>query len=335
MKILVIDADPRARDALTVGLQLQWQDCEVLTAAGGEPGEQAFFDHLPEVVLLHLALPRWAAAGLLGLGLRGALLVVLEPVLGAGRGVWGQRLAWPLALALLAADAAAALLPGAPAAAALAVNNAVLVLAVVGVTNLWAQSGLKARDAAVLAGALALYDVVATAWLPLTDALLGRLAGLPFAPLVAWPAGQGGGLGIGLGDLLLAAVVPLALRKAYGRRAGGVAAALAVATLAGLLALLDLGLVRATISAMVALGPLTVAQYLFWRRRGRERTTRQYLQAEPRAAIHLVGPPMSAGPNEAPPTRSLGGDGTASRAPSAARMTLRPRRFATRHQGVM
>ena len=227
----------------------------------------------------------------------GALLVVLEPVLGAGRGArgrWGARLVWPLALALLAADAAAALLPGAPAPAALAVNNAVLVLAVVGVTNLWAQSGLTARDAALLAGALALYDVVATAWLPLTDALLDRLAGLPFAPLVAWPGDPGGGLGVGLGDLLLATVVPLALRKAYGRRAGSVAAALAVATLAGLLALLDLGLVRATIPAMVVLGPLTVAQYLVWRRRGRERTTREYLQAEPMAEA-LVSTPTREG----------------------------------------
>jgi hypothetical protein len=83
--------------------------------------------------LLYLALPRWAAAGPLGLGVLGALLVVLEPVLGTGR---GAQLAWPLALALPAADAAAALHPRAPAPAALAVNNAVLVLAVVGVTNL-------------------------------------------------------------------------------------------------------------------------------------------------------------------------------------------------------
>jgi hypothetical protein len=242
--------------------------------------------------LLYLALPRGAAAALLGLGVLGALLVVLEPALGAGRGARGRRgarLAWPLALALLAADAAAALRPGAPA-AALAVNNAVLVLAVVGVANLWAQSGLKARDAAVLAGALAIYDVVATAWLPLTDTLLGRLAGLPFAPLVAWPAGPAGGLGIGLGDLLLATVWPLVFRKAYGRRAGRTAAALAVATLAGLLALLALGLVRATIPAMVVLGPLIVAQYLVWRHRGRERTTWEYLQAEPLAPALVSAP---------------------------------------------
>ena len=63
-----------------------------------------------------------------------------------------------------------------------------------------------------------------------------------------------------------------------------------MATIAGLLALLDLGLVRATIPAMVALGPLTVAQYLGWRRRGRERTTWEYLQAESRAPALAAGP---------------------------------------------
>jgi hypothetical protein len=55
-------------------------------------------------------------------------------------------------------------------------------------------------------------------------------------------------------------------------------------------ALLDLGLVRRTIPAMVALGPLTVAQYLFWRRRGPERTTREYLQAEPLAPALAAHP---------------------------------------------
>jgi two-component system, OmpR family, KDP operon response regulator KdpE len=57
MKILIVDADPRTRDALTVALQLQWQDCEVVTAADGEAGEEAFFEHVPDVVLLDPALP--------------------------------------------------------------------------------------------------------------------------------------------------------------------------------------------------------------------------------------------------------------------------------------
>jgi two-component system, OmpR family, KDP operon response regulator KdpE len=57
VKVLIVDRDPLVRDALTVGLQLQWPDCEVITAAGGEVGEQAFFQHLPDVVLLDPALP--------------------------------------------------------------------------------------------------------------------------------------------------------------------------------------------------------------------------------------------------------------------------------------
>ena len=37
-----------------------------------------------------------------------------------------------------------------------------------------------------------------------------------------------------------------------------------------------------TFPVMVVLGPLMVVQYAFWRwKRGAERTTRQYLQAEP------------------------------------------------------
>jgi len=56
VKVLIVDDDPQTVDALTVGLQLQWQDCEVVAAAGGEAGEQAFFDHDPDVVLLEPAL---------------------------------------------------------------------------------------------------------------------------------------------------------------------------------------------------------------------------------------------------------------------------------------
>ena len=38
MKILVVDDDPHILDALTVGLQLQWQDADVLAATDGEAG---------------------------------------------------------------------------------------------------------------------------------------------------------------------------------------------------------------------------------------------------------------------------------------------------------
>jgi hypothetical protein len=68
---------------------------------------------------------------------------------------------------------------------------------------------------------------------------------------------------------------------------------LAVATIVAVLALLDLGLVRTnpTVPAVVTQVPLAVAQYFFWRRRGPERITREYLQAE-RMAPALVPAPI-------------------------------------------
>jgi hypothetical protein len=162
----------------------------------------------------------------------------------------------------------------------LALNNLLQILAVIGVANLWAQSGMKARDAALLGAGLIVYDVLFTSLLPLMGDLFSALDGLPFAPLVAWPVGgEGQVLAIGLGDLLLASVFPLVTRKAYGRRAGRVALCLAIGALVAVLALPASGLLRGTFPVMVVLGPLMLLQYLTWRRRvGEERTTWQYLK---------------------------------------------------------
>jgi two-component system, OmpR family, KDP operon response regulator KdpE len=58
MKVLVVDDDPRLRDALEVGLKLQWEDTQVITAADGEAGLEAFFETEPDVVLLDVTMPR-------------------------------------------------------------------------------------------------------------------------------------------------------------------------------------------------------------------------------------------------------------------------------------
>ncbi|MDQ6675196.1 MAG: response regulator transcription factor [Chloroflexota bacterium] len=58
MKLLVIDDDPRLRDALEVGIQLQWQDAQVLTAVDGEAGLDLFFSEEPDVVLIDVTMPR-------------------------------------------------------------------------------------------------------------------------------------------------------------------------------------------------------------------------------------------------------------------------------------
>jgi hypothetical protein len=117
---------------------------------------------------------------------------------------------------------------------------------------------------------------------------------LPLFPMIAWPIGAEGAahagsgavlsriLGVGLGDVLLATVFPLTMRKAFGRAAGLVAMAVTLVAVVGALVLLSAGLVTTGIPLMSFLGPLMVAQYAYWRRtRGGERTVAQYLQAEP------------------------------------------------------
>ncbi len=228
------------------------------------------------VPYLYLALPRWLVAGLLGLGLLSAIYFMVEPILRS------RLMVWLVVMICLGAEVGAAWGFGGQSVTFFAINNVMQVLVVIGITNLWAQSGLKARDATLLGVALLGYDFLFTSVLTVMTDLFNRLAGLPFAPIVAWPASEPGyWLGIGLGDLLLAAVFPLVMRKAYGRRAGIAAVILGLGGIGGLVVVSMLGILAGTFPVMVILGPLMVLQYLYWRRQcGLERTTWQYLQAE-------------------------------------------------------
>jgi two-component system KDP operon response regulator KdpE len=57
VKLLLVDDDAQLLDALVVGFQLQWSDALVLTASDGEQGLAAFFEHVPDVVVLDVAMP--------------------------------------------------------------------------------------------------------------------------------------------------------------------------------------------------------------------------------------------------------------------------------------
>ena len=230
------------------------------------------------VPFIYLALPQWLVGAALGLTVLGMLSLALEPI------VASTHLSWLLAAVLVGADIGAFVLFGSAGLPFLAINNFVIVMAVVALANLWSQGGMKARDATVLSMALAIYDFVATARTTMMDDLVNRLATVPFAPTVAWPAGgEGLGLGIGLGDLLVATTFPLVVRKAFGRRAGLASVALTLAAIAGMMGLADLGILQGSFPTMVVLGPLSAIQYGYWlQRKGKERTTWQYLEAEPR-----------------------------------------------------
>jgi hypothetical protein len=231
------------------------------------------------VPYLYLWLPEWIVLALLSLGSLGILYFLVEPVVSNG------LVRWLVAAGLVAADVALAFSAGVGSNAYFAVNDLVLLLTVVGVTNLWAQSGMRAADAALLGAFLAAYDLLATALSTLTDEMIERLTDLPFLPVFAWAWGDDEWLGIGLGDLLFATVFPLVMRKAYGKRAGLVAVAIALGTIVAIFTVGIAGLLEGTFPVMTVLGPLMVVQYLYWSRRlGPERTTRTYLLAEPTAA---------------------------------------------------
>jgi hypothetical protein len=228
------------------------------------------------IPLLYLALPSRLLTGLLALGALSALYFALEPMLRS------RALLWSAVVLAAAGEWAVLAYVGPTSTAFFLVNNPVLVIGVVGVANLWAQSGMRARDAAILGGALTVYDLIATSYLPLMAQLFERVAELPFAPIVGWTAGSdGGSVGIGLGDLLIATAFPLVMRKAYGRAAGLTALTVCCALLTVVFAVGALGVI-AIFPVMALLGPAIVIQYAWWaRRRGAERTTRQYLLLEP------------------------------------------------------
>jgi two-component system, OmpR family, KDP operon response regulator KdpE len=55
--MLVVDDDANIVEAVTLGFQLQWQECEVITASDGEKGLDRFFEDQPDVVILDINLP--------------------------------------------------------------------------------------------------------------------------------------------------------------------------------------------------------------------------------------------------------------------------------------
>lgn len=58
MKFLIIDDDKAIVEAVMIGLQFQWQDAEVFSAADGEQGLHLFAELSPDVTLLDVNMPR-------------------------------------------------------------------------------------------------------------------------------------------------------------------------------------------------------------------------------------------------------------------------------------
>lgn len=226
---------------------------------------------------LYLGLPLAVVTVLLAVVVLTALHLTLEPLL------THPLLLWPACLGLIGLDVGLALGSGVQSAPFLVVNDVVLGLVTIGAANLWAQSGMKAREVAILAAVLTGYDVIATWRLTVMEDVFEKLAQLPLVPVVAWGLSDPStSLRLGLGDLLILTVAPLVFRKAFGRTAGLVALGSGLVVVAALLVLVVTQVQNGSIPVMAVLGPVIVGQFFYWRRaRGTERTTHEYLLIEP------------------------------------------------------
>jgi hypothetical protein len=220
------------------------------------------------VVLLppiYLRLPVLAVGIILGGVFLGVLRITLSPLLSKG--------ALPIAVLLVGADAALGLIGQASDGWAFSVvNNFLVVVAAVGVCNLYVQNGMSARDVALFGIGLAVYDYVATVAFPTMLELFETLRRLPFAPLLLWGRGTEAAP-LGLGDLIMLTLWALVAWKAFGLRAGWYSALAGLAGISLIYFLAARGLNLAGGAAMALLGPTMGLQYLLFRHLyGDERT---------------------------------------------------------------
>lgn len=222
---------------------------------------------------LYVHLPAAVVVGIMGFVAAFVTNFTLTPLL-------GTRPALAAAVAVLAADVALAQLHDERGhhLAYLALNDLLLVVVVVGVVNLYVQSGMRSREVALFAGGLVVYDFLATIAFPVMVDFFTRVASLPVTPVMGWGRGTDA-VAIGLGDVLVATLWTATAEKAFGRRAAVVAAASGVLAVLALFLAFWADWLNRAVPAMVVLGPIIVAEHRWFLRRAgrRERTTGDYL----------------------------------------------------------
>jgi plastocyanin len=200
-----------------------------------------------------------------------ALLIALRP-LAPSRALW---VAVPAALiADIAVTAHMHTLPDGLALYWL-LTSAIVMLAAVGVANLYVQGGLRLRHIAWFTLFLALDDLVFTRLVPLTPQLAVALQGRPLDPSIGF-ATSAYNANVGLGDLLVFCLYATAAAREFGRR--GALTALALIAVFGAVApsvtpLLAPGVFGTTAAAFVPVqtlfGPAALIGYLVLSRRAR------------------------------------------------------------------
>jgi hypothetical protein len=151
----------------------------------------------------------------------------------------------------------------------LVANDLIIMIVVVGVTNLWTQTGMTPGHVAIFAVALSGYDTLATGLSGLTADFTRQVF-------------------VGLGDCLLLTIWPLVAARTYGRTAGWSAAVIDVLIMGPALAMMTRFLgPSGAVPVATPLGLLIAAQYLYWRHHARKTTVAEPATTRPLLADGL------------------------------------------------
>lgn len=246
--------------------------------------------------VLYLVLPSVGLIAFLILTFIAALYICLRPLL-------RPRVMWPLILGLLAVNIVVdQTLLGLQIGWQIywILTSIAVLLAAVGVSNLYIQGGMRLRHVAWFALALAFYDGFFALVIPLSQHLADHFEGLPLDPSIGFKMGAYNA-NIGLGDLLVYCLFTVAAYKGFGRT--GAIASFVIITIFGALVpafspLVIAAVVRTGIGivvpAQLSFGPAAFITYFWLARRAPERSMAEWFSAQAtthRANIRLARRP--------------------------------------------
>lgn len=170
-------------------------------------------------------------------------------------------------------------------------NSIAVLLATIGVSNLYVQGGMRLRHVAYFTLLLALYDAVFTSLTSFSQELADRLQTHPLPPFFGYILGAYNG-NIGIGDLLMYSLFTAAAYKSFGKK--GVIASFVIITVFGAIlpGLLPLIVTDVTgvnvvnsldVPTQTIFGPAAFATYLWLARRTRERSMAEWFQTTQKA----------------------------------------------------
>ncbi len=240
--------------------------------------------------ILYLALPGPVLTGFLVLTFGSAMAIGLRPILAARY----RRILIPVVIG--AEIVVTYTLLGAPRGLQLywVLTSAIVLIAAMGVSNLYVQGGLRLRQVAWFAMFLAAYDAFFSTVIPLTPQLAAAFEGRPLNASIGWAAGRYSA-NIGLGDLLVYGLFATAAYKAFDRR-GAIWAFLTILVFGALapsmaplvVSQFDQGANGIVIPAQLFFGPAAFAVTARLYRRYPERTTSQWLHAQATSSVAVA-----------------------------------------------